>query len=115
MTPRHYGLGVLTLVSLFALSSVQAGPLHDAADKGNIDEVKRLIAQGANVNAKDKHTVTALHWAADQGHTAVVELLIAEGADVNAKSKDGSTPLWAATDGGHKDVANLLKRHGGKK
>ncbi len=28
---RYYWLGILTLVSLFALSSALAGPLHDAS------------------------------------------------------------------------------------
>ncbi len=60
MTPRRYWLGILTLISLFALSSALGGPLHDAAKKGDIDEVKLLIAKGADVSAKDKGGFTAL-------------------------------------------------------
>ncbi|MFQ5938324.1 MAG: hypothetical protein ACE5LB_18125 [Acidiferrobacterales bacterium] len=55
MTSQCCWLEILTLVGLFALSSVQAGPLHDATEKGDLDEVKRLIAQGADVNAKYRY------------------------------------------------------------
>ncbi len=45
MTPRYYWLGLLTVISLFALSSVQAEPLHKAAGSGNIDQATKLIAK----------------------------------------------------------------------
>ena len=35
---------------LFIGDAVGGGPLHQAAKKGNLDEVRRLIEDGANVN-----------------------------------------------------------------
>jgi hypothetical protein len=52
---------------------------------------QRLIAKGADVNAKNKNVATPLYSAAYFGHKDVAELLIAKGADVNAKNKYGFT------------------------
>ena len=59
--------------------------IHDAAMTGNIEAVKRDLAAGVDVNAKDKYGWTPLHWAAREGHKKIVELLIDKGADVNEK------------------------------
>ena len=38
--------------------------LMDAAVCGDLEEVKRLVANGADVNDANKDGSTALHWAA---------------------------------------------------
>jgi ankyrin repeat protein len=93
---------------LFALSSAQAGPLHDAASAGDLDRVKRILARHASIDVKDVHSFTALHLSADKGHRGVVELLLVEGADVNAKDKYGQTPLLLAAYEGHIAVVERL-------
>ena len=80
-------------------------PIHDAAVFGNIEAVKKHLAAGADVNAKDENGETPLHLAPTK---EIVELLIAEGADVNAKSRSGHTSLHSAAQGGHKEIAELL-------
>jgi ankyrin repeat protein len=40
-------------------------PLHQAAQAGDIDKVRILISEGANVNAKTKQGQTALDLAYD--------------------------------------------------
>ena len=90
-----------------------AGPLHDAAKKGNIEQVKQLIAEGADVNQHDRRTGTALHWAATRGDAEVAKVLMVAGADVNAASKvDSETPLHAAAFSGFGTVAELLLAKG---
>jgi len=86
--------------------------LHYAAWKGHKEIAELLIANGADVNAKDYKGVTPLHVAAWEGHTEVAELFIAKGADVNAKMEDGDTPLDLAKR--HPETADLLRKHGGK-
>ena len=81
---------------LLDLGSANAGPLHEAAMDGNIDQVKQLVKK-ADVNARDDGGYTPLHWAADKGHEKVAELLIVQGADVNARDNDRRTPLYPAS------------------
>jgi uncharacterized protein len=71
-----------------------------------------LLANKAEVNAKDNRGFTPLHWAAMTGHTDIAKLLLTHGAEVNAKSNYG-TPLYVATLHHYNDVAKLLRRHGG--
>lgn len=79
-----------------------------AVKDGDIKEVKRLIALGADISMKDKEGWTLLHWAAGKGQKEIAEYLIIKGADVNSGDKDGQTPLYRAVCKGHKEVAELL-------
>jgi hypothetical protein len=83
--------------------------LYEAAEKGNIEQVKALIAKGVDVNIKDKDGNTPLHEAALNGHRDVVEFLIANGADAKARTKEGKTALDYARDAGFIDVIKALQ------
>lgn len=63
---------------------------------GNLDIVKLLIANGADVNQKNFRGATALMAAAIDGIPSVVRYLLEQGADVNASDKDGTTALMCA-------------------
>lgn len=108
---------VLLLVGLCvvpALAKAEGKPpaLHKAILRRDIEEVKSLVNQGADLAAKDKIGLTPLHLAAYTGPYEVVKFLIAKGADVAARDDDGSTPLHRACDRGRKDVADLLIEKG---
>ena len=81
--------------------------LAKAASRGNIQAVKKHIAAGMDVNAKNKYEATPLHYAKTK---EIAELLIAKGANVNTKDDVGKTPLDWAVD----ETADLLRKHGGK-
>ena len=116
------------IITIAAVVLVGCGPsvpdisIHRAAEKGNIEVVKKHLANGADINARDSDGLTPLIQAAFKGHNELVELLIAEGADVNAKDDDGSTALDFATDPDNPDAsanaseetADLLRKHGAK-
>ncbi|MDP7049014.1 MAG: ankyrin repeat domain-containing protein [Verrucomicrobiota bacterium] len=85
------------------------GLLSAAASGGHKEFVELLIANGADVAAKNEYGSTPLHSAATK---EIAELLIANGADINAKINDGSSPLLAAAIKGHKEVARLLIANG---
>ena len=115
------------LITIAALVLVGCGPsevelsLIEAARKGNIEAVKKHIANGKqdffnsiDVNAADVLDKTALHYAAAWGRIQIAELLIANGADVNAKSVTGRTPLDIANKNNKSEIADLLRCHGGK-
>ena len=87
-------------------------PLLWAARFGQSQVAELLIAEGADVNAKNVVGQTPLHWAAMAGHKEIIELLIAAGAEVNAKTKRGDTPLDLAED--DPKIRNPILKHGGK-
>ena len=86
--------------------------LIDACYYGDTETVKKLLAAGANVNAKNKDGVTALSFASDRGHLDIVKILLGNNADVNARSNIGSTPLMNAAFMGHVQIVELLIANG---
>ena len=81
-------------------------PLHIAAAGYAVDVARSLLAEGADVLARNRRGATPLHYAADGhpgGHlwnpraqAAVIVLLIRSGADANATDKSGVAPLHRA-------------------
>ena len=70
--------------------------LFEAAEKGTADDVRSLIGQGADVNAKNNDGETPLFCAAFySSHVEILKCLLENGADVNAEDLDGRTPLDA--------------------
>ncbi|XP_063779547.1 ankyrin repeat domain-containing protein 12 isoform X2 [Pseudophryne corroboree] len=88
-------------------------PLHMAAIRGDLGQVKELIRLGANVNVKDFAGWTPLHEACNMGFYEVAKMLIAAGADVNTQGLEDDTPLHDAASSGHRNIVKLLLRHGG--
>ena len=93
--------------------------LHHAAEDGNVEAVKQLIAAGKNVNGKTATGFTPLHFIAMNMNELdniklkeVTSLLIANGADVDAKNEWGNTPLHLAAYKSHKEIVELLVANG---
>lgn len=76
----------------------QAGrtPLHYAALEGRVDDLQRMIADGADVGATDNALMTPLHMACQQGQVDAAAALVNAGAPVNASDAHGNGPLWRA-------------------
>ena len=70
--------------------------LLNAVDNNNQEEIKLLLAKGAEVNARDYYGNTLLHHAACNNRKEVINLLLANGAAVNAKNGYGGMPLHSA-------------------
>lgn len=84
-----------------------------AARAGDVDEVRRLLAEGLSPNAQEsKNGHLALHQAARTGSLPVVELLLDAGADVNAPDGNGMTPLMQAAVAANVPVGRRLLRAG---
>lgn len=69
--------------------------LHFAAQDGDLEKVRALIASGADLNTFDELGMTPLHYAAKEEHLEVARFLLQHGASVNARSEPtiGNTPL----------------------
>jgi hypothetical protein len=81
-----------------------------------VDLVRKAIAHGADVNAKDEAGCTVLMLAAGSEYFSpeTIQFLIDQEADVNAKSASGETALDFAKRGGQSQVADLLVKAGAK-
>jgi ankyrin repeat protein len=89
---------------------IEREQLHFAAQDGDIEQVKRLLAEGFQPNVFDELGKTPLHYAAERGHLDVMRLLIASGADVNANDESviGDTPLRDVASNCSFEVAKIL-------
>ncbi len=87
-------------------------PLHDAARSGDLDEINRLLEQGALVNDVTGVGKTPLHVATLQRQTEAARLLIDRGANVNAVDGDQETPLHISTRRRHIEGVRLLVERG---
>jgi ankyrin repeat protein len=86
--------------------------IHSTARAGDLEKLRKQIAAGANVNARDEGNRTALHWAAHEGQLHCMRLLIDAGADVHATNKNNNTPLHLASSWGNTDCVKLLIQAG---
>ena len=93
---------------LEAKNAAGSTPLHTAAQAGQLEVVRLLVAGGADVDAGDNENTTPLAVAAIGGHLDVIEFLIAQGADPLAADINLATPFHWTTYNGHMEVARRL-------
>jgi ankyrin repeat protein len=110
--------------------------LMGAAYQGDLEVVRTLLSEGADVNEKTTASLamgglqlnsdftgtstlvifspgsTALMFAVEGDHSEVVQVLLDMGADVNARDWDGYTPLMKASTTAHGDIVRLLLAKG---
>ncbi len=86
--------------------------LWEATRKGEVETVKALLAQGAEINAKTRHGATALFYAADRGNVEMIKVLIEHGAELNLKDTfyTATAISWAAYNNRVEAVQLMLAR-----
>ena len=98
---------------LMGATLLSGSPLVDAARRGEVELVRSMLDDGADVNAAQGDGLTALHASAERGHVEIARLLIAAGADLDAETRIGHyTPLHLAGRGGHGHVVLALAEAG---
>src|SRR5262245_26656349 len=108
----------LSIIIVVLLSGVLcADQLSDqfleAAKKGDVTELKKLLDQGVKVDSTNKYGVTALGFACSKGHLDAVQLLVERGANVNAEDTFyNATPISWAIENGHNDIVKYLLQKG---
>lgn len=110
---RFICLTAFFMVYALLSSSVLAGDILGAAERGELDSVRALLESDPQLlNVIDQGGYTPLHKAAYNGHVEIVEYLISKGADLNARSNSGSTPLHGAAFHGHPEAVRTLIEKG---
>lgn len=81
-------------------SHSMATDLHFAAQAGDLSEVKRLVAAGADVNVQDENGNTPLKYASAEPNPEVLRMLIALGASPHIPDRRGFTPIHCVSGHG---------------
>ena len=103
------GWGPLGLCLLLWGAAPPDAPVADAAMRDDVEQVRALIADGADVNAAQGDGMSALHWAAENGSVGMTRILLEAGANVEAVTRLGAyRPLHLAAKGGHQLVVESL-------
>lgn len=91
-------------------------PLRTAAADGDLQEVTRLLAGGADPDGKEKPGWTPLGLAARKGHLEVVRALLKAGAEVDRRDsvRNRWTPLIHAIHKNQNQAARALLDGGAK-
>ena len=113
LAARSGSIEIMKLL-LDAGASVTDHTLLGAAKSGSVSGTSFLLAHGADINAKDEYSHTALHYAVCAGHSDVVHLLLISGADVEAITQQAKTPLLHAVERKDTRSAKLLLEHGAR-
>lgn len=88
---------------------MSAKVLWNAAEAGDLEEVRHLIDAGLSVNSTDEDGWTPLMFASLGGHVEVVKFLLECGATINACDHDDRTALLLASAVGQEMVVEILQ------
>lgn len=87
-------------------------PWHEAIRSGDPEKVRRLLQEGADIDALDEHGQTGLMNAVYWGNLELTALLIRHGADLDRKAKLNLTALYLAVIGGRTAFVRALVKAG---
>jgi uncharacterized protein len=86
--------------------------LVDAVFLSDTDDVRRLLGEGADPDARDESQRPALMLATAEGDVASARLLLEAGADPNLRDADGWTALEVAVSHRRVHLVRLLVQFG---
>jgi uncharacterized protein len=85
---------------------------NEAGRLGHAHCLKKLIAEGVDLNAADRSGWTAAHEAAENGQVVCIDVLMAAKADLSLRDKRGRTPAFWATQNGNAQCLEKLAKGG---
>src|SRR5215510_10976150 len=118
MSDQRNRPSLLFAFSLSLLMAVAAGAanedlrLVDAVKNQDVQEVRALLGQHADVNVRSEDGSTALLWAAHWNDLPTAELLVRAGANANVANDFRMTPLSQACTNASSALVDLLLKAG---
>lgn len=105
MNRRHLMIALApSIVSPVAAQSSPTAPLVDAAGRGDLAQVRRLLEAGAAIEQRDARGRTPVLAATAGKHLEVVRALIARGANVNAQDHQRDSAFLLAGASGYTEI-----------
>jgi uncharacterized protein len=84
----------------------------EAAEKGDVSTINRLVIVGGKVNVRDETQRSPLLIAVEFNHLDAFKALLAEGADINAQAHNQDTPWLLAGARGRTEMLKLMLAKG---
>ncbi|CAL8073305.1 unnamed protein product [Calicophoron daubneyi] len=84
----------------------------EAAARGDLDEVRKLLSNGVCPDVANEDGLTALHQCCIDNVPEMCRLLLRFGANPNARDTEKWTPLHAAATCEHTELCGILIAHG---
>lgn len=109
----NFGIALLCMLA-FSLQ-VQAGVDEDlirAVEDNNAYRVENLLTKGADPDARNSRSYTALMLAARHKKTRLSELLLGAGANIDLRNKYGETAMMLASYHGRMEMVKQLHQKG---
>jgi ankyrin repeat protein len=115
---EDFGLGIVKLLLSAGAKVVSENKdretlMLSAVQRGHVGIMAALAKHitGHELEAKDRHGMTALHLAVEFNRTEMVNLLLSAGASTVSKTVNDETPLMLAVVKGYMSVAEVLLKH----
>ncbi len=83
-----------SLINKASRSGMRYTPLQHAVYHSKKKALKCLLANKADLEAKNRYSQTAMHIAAQRNNQEVVKMLLEAGASVDVQDRNGYSPLW---------------------
>lgn len=93
-------------------NQLQTTPLMEASNFNLIEISKVLIANGADVNIRDKNNDPVIHWSAYYGQVELTQLFLDNGANSNLKSIHSDGVMHVALKEWRENIVDLLLENG---
>lgn len=106
---QRIGRFLIAILMLGApLPLAAASALTDAVKRGDVEAVRALLRDGADVNAPDPDSSAPLHWAVNTEHLEITDLLLTAGADPGMSTRYNVRPLALAAANGNGAIVERL-------
>jgi ankyrin repeat protein len=108
LTVREQQIFISGAIAVTSALTTPRSELAQAVYIEELDEVRDLLARGADPNEEDEDGKTVLFMSVEDGTTEIARELLSYKADADHRSKDGRNPLFAIDDETPEELVRML-------